>query len=238
MVHGLEGHWEIWCSLRRGCFEQFNLFSLDLPWSGEDGYEWCHTRPAEEWLHLTLELLPRAPALLVAHSYGVNVLLEYFQRSSIPGLEALVLMSTFYRPDFSVDDWTLFERSLAGFRAIFAEGISQRRGKALEPALLSSMVEKVLDHVGPLGFMECFSRYVRTPSLDLGRIGVPVLVLAGESDPGATREGNAALAAALPAARLALFPHCGHFCMLEHPDLVERTVREFLVTMSQPVLRD
>ena len=100
-----------------------------------------------------------------------------------------------------------------------------------------SGIVKVLEHVGPAGFMECFSHYVRTPTLDLARIAVPALVLAGEADPGASPSGNAALAAALPAARLELLPQCGHFCMIEHPDLVERAVRNFLVTMPQPVLR-
>jgi pimeloyl-ACP methyl ester carboxylesterase len=222
----------MWQPLRRGCFERFNLFSLDLPWNGEDGYYWCHARPAHEWLQLTLELLPQEPSILVAHSYGVNVLLEYLQRAPMPDLAALVLMSTFFRADETVDDWILFRESLRGFRAIFEEGITLRRGKALEASLLSSMVDKVLEHIGPVGFMECFSHYIRTPSLELSRINVPALVLAGERDPGATASSNAALAARLPSARFASFPHCGHFCMLERPDLVEQTVREFLARVS------
>jgi pimeloyl-ACP methyl ester carboxylesterase len=227
-IHGLEGSWDNWCPLRTGCFEQFTMYSLDLPWNGEDGYYWSFTRPAHDWLGLTLDLLPRTPAVIVAHSYGVNVLLEYLQRQRLPGLSALVLLSAFYRPDFSDNDWTLFERCLQGFRAILSEGVQLRRGRVVEPALLASMVEKVLDHVGPVGFTECFAHFARTPMLKLDRIDVPVLVVAGERDPGASPSGNAALAAKLSAARLAMFPGCGHFSMIEHPELVERAVRLFL----------
>src|SRR6266540_1745776 len=130
MVHGLESSWETWCALRRGCLEHFRLFALDLPWAGQDGYYWCYVRPAHEWLQLTLDLLPAPPAFVVAHSYGVNVVLEYLQRHSMPNLAGLVLMSTFYRPDFAENDWMLFERCLKGFRAIFEEGIRLRRGRS------------------------------------------------------------------------------------------------------------
>ncbi len=235
MVHGLESSWETWCALRRGCLEHFRLFALDLPWAGQDGYYWCYARPAHEWLQLTLDLLPAPPAFVVAHSYGVNVVLEYLQRHSMPNLAGLVLMSTFYRPDFAENDWMLFERCLKGFRAIFEEGIRLRRGKELDPALVSSMVDKVLDHVGPAGFTECFSHFLRSPTLRLDRIRVPALVIAGACDPGATPVGNAALAAALPTASFVLFPRSGHFAMLQQPDLVERAFRDFL-TQHRPEL--
>ncbi len=235
MIHGLESSWDTWCPLRGDCLKRFTLFALDLPWTGQDGYYWCYARPADQWLDLTLSLLPAPPGFLVAHSYGVNVVLEYLQSRSVPSLAGLVLMSTFYRPDFAENDWMLFERCLKGFRAIFEEGIRLRRGKELDPALVSTMVDKVLDHVGPAGFMECFSHFLRSPTLRLDRIDVPALVIAGACDPGATAAGNAALAAGLPAASFVLFPDCGHFSMLQQPELVERAFRDFL-TQHRPEL--
>lgn len=234
-VHGLEGSWDNWTALRGGAFESFELWALDLPWNGLDGYYWCHARPAREWLELALELLPEAPAVLVAHSYGVNVVLDYLQRGSPSALRALVLISAFYRPDFRENDWRLFQRCLDGFRAILSQGIRLRRAKALEAELLASMVEKVLDHVGPVGFSECFSHFARTPDLDLRRVSWPTLVLAGALDPGATPAGNSALAAGLPDGRLELFPDLGHFCMLEDPRRVTEAVHGFLVA-RQPEL--
>jgi len=238
MVHGLEGSWDTWHPLRRGCFKRFTLFSLKLPWDGQAGYEWCHVRPAREWLALTLDLLPVAPTLIVAHSYGVNVVLEYLERNGLGALEGLVLMSSFYRTDAGGNDWRVFEGCLRGFRAILEQGIALRRGRELETGLMSVIVDKVVDHVGPVGFAECFSHFVRTPLLHLERLALPALVIAGERDPGATAAGNAALAAALPAGQITVLPRCGHFGMVEHPHLVEATVRQFLMQRLPALLVD
>jgi pimeloyl-ACP methyl ester carboxylesterase len=227
-VHGLESGIDYWSGLRGPALRRFSLIALDLPWSGQDGYYWCYRRPACEWLELTLGILPQPPDVLVAHSYGVSVTLDYLQRRPAPWLAGLVLMSTFYRPDFAENDWLVFERCLKAFRAIFEEGITLRRGRPLEPELVASMVDKVLDHVGPPGFMECLSHYLRSPTLRLERIRVPALVLAGTRDPGARVDENAALAAALPNAAFVPLPDCGHFAALQHPDIVARAIAEFV----------
>jgi pimeloyl-ACP methyl ester carboxylesterase len=61
----------------------------------------------------------------------------------------------------------------------------------------------------------------------LGAIRAAVLVCAGEQDV-VRREHTEALASAIPGARLWIVPNASHSVMLEQPDLVNRTVLQFL----------
>lgn len=228
MIHGLEEGSDIWLGLCQALADQFRPFGLELPWHGRDGYRWGHVRPATEWLDQALDLMPVSPAILVAHSFGANTVLEYLQYHTLPGLRAVVLVAPFYQPRYEGFDWAFFRQSTEKFGEILKYGLQVRKGgKEIEPALLEAMTEKVLDRVGPLGFMEFFSVFSRTPALRLDRIHVPVLVVSGADDPAAAPNG-ASLAERLPDGHLALIPECGHFCMIEQPEAFEQTIRRFL----------
>jgi 2-hydroxy-6-oxonona-2,4-dienedioate hydrolase len=62
----------------------------------------------------------------------------------------------------------------------------------------------------------------------LEQLDVETLVLWGRQDPGAKLEHAEAAVARMPRAQLQVFEDCGHFPMLEHPDLFNRVVAEFL----------
>jgi proline-specific peptidase len=69
----------------------------------------------------------------------------------------------------------------------------------------------------------------------LGEIRCPVLLLAGELDPGVPIEDAEELAAGLPADRLRFvrFPDAGHMLAAEHPEAVLSLVREFVLEESE-----
>ena len=73
--------------------------------------------------------------------------------------------------------------------------------------------------------------------LDLGRhlpeIKLPVLVIAGEKDPGATPETAGAIAKSIPGARLEIMPGCLHQTAIEAPGAFNRHLREFLRTHAR-----
>jgi 3-oxoacyl-[acyl-carrier-protein] synthase II len=228
MIHGLEEGSDIWLGLCQQLSDQSRLFGLDLPWQGHAGYRWGHVRPATEWLREGLALAPASPTVLIAHSFGANAVLEYLQHHEMPTLRAIVLVAPFYRAHYEDFDWTFFHQATEKFGQILEHGLRVRKGdKAIDPEVLSAMTQKVLDRVGPLGFMEFFSVFMRTPALRLDRIRVPVLVVGGVNDPGAL-PGAAALAQSLPDGYFELIPECGHFCMLEQPGAFETLVRRFV----------
>lgn len=66
----------------------------------------------------------------------------------------------------------------------------------------------------------------------LGRIGVPVLVIAGDDDQIAPEAGMREMAQAIPAAWFALIERAGHVSPLEQPKAVNAVLREFLAALD------
>jgi len=62
----------------------------------------------------------------------------------------------------------------------------------------------------------------------LGRIQIPVLVVAGEDDQITPAAGMRSMADAVPGARFVLIPEAGHLTPLEQPEAVTEAIREFL----------
>lgn len=62
----------------------------------------------------------------------------------------------------------------------------------------------------------------------LGGLRCPLLVVAGEDDKMTPAKWSDALVAAVPGARLARLPHCGHMPMHERPDDLAAVIGEFL----------
>lgn len=229
-VHGMEENWDVWRDAAAQLSDCFRTFCMNLPWRGHDGYQWGHQRPAAEWLHEALQLMPTPPVALIAHSFGANALLDYLQRHQAPNLKAAILVSPFYKAQYEDLDWELFHDSLKAFREIMQRGLRIRQsinGRS-KPALLAAMTDKVMDKVGPLGFIEFFALFSRTPALQLDRVTVPTLVVAGADDFTLTLTTNVGLAAALPEGEIELIPDCGHFCMLEQPEITVKLLRRFL----------
>jgi 2-hydroxymuconate-semialdehyde hydrolase len=65
----------------------------------------------------------------------------------------------------------------------------------------------------------------------LGRLGMPTLVIHGARDV-VPLEVATEIAHAMPAAQLVVLSDCGHFSYLEHPELLDATITEFLTTHS------
>ena len=60
------------------------------------------------------------------------------------------------------------------------------------------------------------------------RLKMPILCLAGEQDALIPPQGVRNIAAALPNARLATVPDCGHSIYFEKPEIFNQLVRDFL----------
>jgi pimeloyl-ACP methyl ester carboxylesterase len=147
----------------------------------------------------------------------------------------LALLDTSARPD--TPDQTRLREALLGqvrtgdFDAVLGESLS----RLLHPAHreIPALAETSLRMARTLGLagLERQTRAVigRPDSRpDLPAIAVPTLVLVGEDDlltpPHLARE----MADAIPGARLALIPRCGHASTLEQPDAVNRALVDWI----------
>lgn len=232
-IHGMEEDWDVWQPACRRLADRFQIFCLDLPWHGRDGYAWGLKRSPAEWLHHGLQLVPDVPSIILAHSFGANAALEYLARHAAPQLQALILASPFYRARIEDFDWDFFDATRRGFRETMLRGLRARLAPDRDMSLLAAMTDKVIDQIGPLGFLEFFALFSRTPHLDVARIRVPALIISGEDDLPVMAHGNADLAEALPLGRFEQLHGCGHFSLIEQPatfaDAIECFISESIV---------
>lgn len=228
-IHGLGENWDIWLEAASHFPPDYRLVCLELPWNGRDGYRWGQVSSAAKWLQKALQLLSHPPVAFIAHSFGANAVLDYLHHHSLD-TQALVLASPFYVVPGTSFDWPAFYATLENFKEVMKQGIKVKQNTTSRDnaSLLKAMTDKVIERIGPLGFLEFFSLYTRTPALHLDQVSIPTLIVTGDSDSASPLAANAHLQATLPQGFIELIPQCGHFCMLEQPGTFAHLVNQFL----------
>lgn len=236
-AHGIQ---DTWAGFREvgALLPEHTLYSLTLPWRGGADGGWARSGTAAQWLRRALELVPEKPVALVGHSFGANAILAHL--ASAPPEEhpeAVVLAAPFYRPaDYRLTR-QLARRARAAFRKTIGDGLLLslgRRAATLPPGIVGDMRAKLLDRVVGGNFPVFYAEFAASGTLDLSRITVPTLILAGGEDEGMTRGRAAALARDMPAATLRLRPSYGHFSHLAHPDRLSRDIGGWVATAEIP----
>ncbi|MBO2445914.1 alpha/beta hydrolase [Actinomadura barringtoniae] len=230
-VHGLEESWDIWSGIGQRLASRFRLLALDLPWRTGNGYAWCRRRSLGDWLGAGLALLDAEPTVIVGHSLGTGAMLEHLHSASGPGPRAIVLASPIYRGEREPVTWATAYRAMDDFREMIGQDLVGRlrpdfdRG---DQKLISTMIDKIVDRVGPIGFYSLFLLYAVGGIPDLDRPDIATLVVAGTDDPYATPASLSALTAAVPRSRLVRLRGAGHFAIRDQaPDLAETMITFF-----------
>lgn len=235
-VHGLsEGH-DVWAGLVAGLAHRFRSgMALSLPWHNEDGSLWGLAAEPQGWIAEGWRLLPDGPKIVLAHSFGANALLAAIDAGHVRDVDALVLVSPYYKADYAAFGWDLFKRYVDEFEEFVRRSVRARPGgERLGPAALATVVEKVKEKYGSFSWMEFYALFARTPGLSLRDVVVPTLVVGGDADLSIDPADLAALAGRLPRGRHRVLAGCGHFAMLERQAQVQRYVEEFLADLEEP----
>lgn len=175
--------------------------------------------------------------VLLGHSYGGFVAQLY--ALAFPGrLAGLILVDTAPSYDWSVEANANIQRVGTPAQRFVPPGLSNderiRRVFALyfdppDPATAEAFMDRVIlsaEAWRQLTATREFRSYdVRA---ELGRVAVPTLVLAGENDLITSANQARIIAAAIPGARLHLFPGTGHNPFVEEPAAFNAVVGEFL----------
>jgi pimeloyl-ACP methyl ester carboxylesterase len=242
-VHGLGATEAIWNPLIELLPAQVGVCRFGLPWDSAQGYRWALESHSRTWLERAFSLIPEPPDILVAHSFGANVLLDYLCAGGSAGGRGLVLMSPFYRPAPDAFDWAVLSHYVNDFAELLADGIAAQRTGAPAAERVTAMAEKIRDRIGPYGWLRFFELFSGTPMLNLAAVTAPCLVIGGTDDTASYPDDCQNLACALPDAAVRILPRCGHFTMIEEPRAVATLVVGFLhdrcrsVQAAGPALR-
>jgi pimeloyl-ACP methyl ester carboxylesterase len=101
--------------------------------------------------------------------------------------------------------------------------------KAPENKTLTDRMKQVYREDDAYNFIECgraINDFALTP--DLGRIGFPTLLLAGDSDMWVPVSHSVKLSMGIPNSMLKIFPHASHLPHIEQPDTANRLISNLL----------
>jgi len=236
LLHGLASSSSVWKPVLHGESAGLDLWTAELPWSGAYPSSWGYQVDATLAITDALDQVPGGVRIVVAHSFATVLLLELLSSELATGgdpfarhgIDALVLVSPFYRRDPEHFEYAVVGELLDGFWRTMDDGIRVMAGDRVDPELRADMTQRVCERVGPYGYLSFFQSYLRTPWLRTNLITVPTLVISGEQDFVAVPAEAVALTTDLPDARCRVIPDAGHFPMVEQAAGFNAALHEFL----------
>lgn len=229
LIHGLGAGASVWDPLLSLLPPDVRPWVFRLPWDATDGYGWALDGEPRQWLAQALSMVAETPEVLVAHSFGANVLLDYLSAGGvIPGLAGLVLLSPFYRASHDAVDWAALLHYVNEFSDVLRAGIVARQTSPPAPDIVDGMAARVRDRISPYGWLSFFRLFAATPGLDLAAVDMPCLIIGGGTDTASYPDDCLQLAARLPRASATVLSDCGHFTMLDDPVALAGLVAGFL----------
>ncbi|MFI6042580.1 alpha/beta fold hydrolase [Nocardia sp. NPDC051321] len=232
LLHGMAGSPAIWDGFVARAAERSEIWDVELPWSVTGDPNWALRTDIPGVIATVLDSLPRRSASLpdidvvVAHSFGASALLELLSSSAEVRVGAVVLVTPLACPQ--PFDWSEIGRKVEEFPRLLAAGIANRAGGRISADTRRDLALRLRDLIGPLPWLRTYEYGLRSALLELGRLTIPVLVVAGGADRIAPVSDIEHLTRKLPDAQSVVFPDCAHFPMVDRVEQFTETVDRFV----------
>jgi pimeloyl-ACP methyl ester carboxylesterase len=220
--------------------DRFTVITPDLRGFGESDMPtdpWTMDDYAKDVLAL-LDILGQRRVILGGCSMGGYVAFRLLAQAA-DRVTALVLADTRAEPDTEEGRQrrqAAIERirreGPAGFVEEFAANLVGPTTKTHRPGVASAL-RQIIGAPHPAALIASLAAMAARPDSRpaLASIAVPALVVVGEEDTLTPPASSEAMAKAMPRARLSVIPAAGHLANLEAPEVFNRTVREFLLSL-------
>lgn len=219
LLHGVAGSPAVWDEFVTRAMDRLELWDVELPWSVTGNGAWARSGDVADVIAATVRSLPPRPDgqpvadLVVAHSFGASALLEALARCPQPLAGRVVLVSPLSCPE--PFDWSEIGRRVEEFPRLLEEGIANRAGRRIPPDTQWELAIRLRNLIGPLPWLRTYEYGLRSATLDVAALSVPLAVLTGRADRVTAVADVERLANRLPNARFEAFDDCGHFPMLD-----------------------
>lgn len=225
LVHGMADSaatWKPLLPLLDGC----DVWLFDLPWSGQGGQGWGGVMPSGDWWRAALAQCPVAPNLVLAHSFGAAVVLEW-AAAALPSC-ALMLLAPLYRAAGHAISWDEIDRYTRTVPARLAAALTDRADRTLPEPLARAMGAKLAERLLPGGIIELFALLARLQHVPVEALAAQLALVVGDRDDASVHSGVEALAARAGIAPLRL-AGCGHAPMHGDPGALAAAIWDRLL---------
>ncbi len=225
-IHGAAGSGARWANQVKMLAGGHYPVALDLPGHGASGGWPCEQIFLyREWVKQTVEALGLGNIVLVGHSMGGAVALD-FALTYPSYLQGLILVSTGAR--LRVDPARLESYRKGEYRAEWAR-------LSFSPAASSGLVEQGVRDALAADPAARYADFLACDRFDVlsqvNKIPAPALVVCGQDDLATPVKFARYLAENIPRARLVLIDRAAHMVMLEQPEELNKAIKDFLAEL-------
>jgi pimeloyl-ACP methyl ester carboxylesterase len=230
LIHGIADSPDVWRDSCSHLDTRFNkYFEMSLPWNSAVGDPISYDPAPEEVLRNVWRQLPTGKKVVFAHSFGANCLLMMAQQEMLDDVAAVVLLSVYYKPNFSDFSWPLFLKFVNEFDKFMSFSVESRPGaKNMSESSKLLIKDKAKEMYNPPSWIQFYQLFSTTPGLDLSPFSMPTLVMGGKRDFSIERSDIHHFAQRLPNSDFHYIEQCGHFAMLEDPQYTAKIIQNFL----------
>ncbi|MEL6679108.1 MAG: alpha/beta hydrolase [Pseudomonadota bacterium] len=228
-IHGIADTADVWKQAVTKLTPQFRSYQqLSLKWHSEVGEPYAYPDPgavlADAWRQL-----PDGPKVVVSHSFGCNALLSMAQRQPLDDVDALILVSPYYKAGYEDFNWALFRRYVSEFERFLLSSIDVRmQGRALTEDARATILNRLMQSYSPPSWIMFFTNWTQTPTLTFQNFKMPCLLATGSEDFSILPGDVETLAGCLPDAEYRLLDGLGHFSLIEDPAFTATHINDFL----------
>lgn len=245
-----------WKYLQQSFCDRFSIVLWDYRGHGRSAYPYEPHRVSMETLaedlHLLVQHLKLAPAIMIGHSMGVQVILEHYRQYPEEVRALVPVLGAYGRP---LDTFMGYHRSRPIFNwiydlvfhfpqhalKVFKSGTSPRF--ALKTAPLFGLVDRLycpvedlqqyLEHLSamdlPLLMRMAMAMADHSARDVLESVHVPTLIIAGERDAFTPIKLSYEMRDKIPGAELLVLHEGSHAALIEQPEVMTNRLEQFIV---------
>jgi len=237
LIHGAGVSARTWVNQLRGLTDALRPIAIDLP--GRCGSDPTSDPTLATYAHIACQALERlhtGPVFVAGHSLGGGVaqLLAMRHPDKVKGL---ILISTCAKVPPADGAMKLFGFVPPPFRRVVLLWMSGR--VLFAPSTSWQAIQLTLNEIRDCRLATLQSDAAVGRAMDLvstaQRLRVPTLILCGGRDRLTVPALSQQLNALIPGSRLEIVPSAGHMLPLEAPEIVNRTIRDFVHTVTPEV---
>ena len=232
-LHGAGMDHSVWALLARSfAHHGFGVLAPDLPGHGRSaGPPLASIAALADWTAALLDAAGIATARIVGHSMGSLIALETAARhpGKVNGLGLIATAAPMRVSDDLLNAANADDHAAIDMMSIWGEGYRATIGGSLAPGLwMLGGAERLLERARPgVVFADLSACNAYTDALTAAaKVAVPATVVQGSRDMMTPLKGGKAVAAAIPACRLAVIEGAGHMLMSERPEEVLAALRQ------------
>jgi len=231
-IHGSGGDHSAWSHQYAGLHKQYNLAAVDLPGHGNsEGSGESDIGSYCLWVKKLLEILPLKNIILVGHSLGAAISLQ-FALNYPQKIQGIVTVGGGMKMPVNPAIFEFLKTNpVESIELICKFSVAKANREKFMAPLMKSLAQARIDVLR--GDLSACDKFDVSP--EISKISLKALAICGAEDKMTPPEFSRQITESISGAKLCLIEGAGHMVMMERPDEFNEALNNFALSISKAV---